>query len=128
MSPQDWDHAAEIATMSLEEAAEKRPSLKEKLDALTAAVKHAEKYPECAKLSTHHNDILELQRFLDWCEEENVDQVVLGKRDTMGEVDEIHGRERELLIYKYFEIDPKKLEDERRAMLDEQRKLNEETK
>src|ERR1019366_574338 len=118
--------AENIQELTLEEAIERRPALKEKLEALKAACDHAEKYPECTKLDIHHEKILILQRFLDWCEEREP-HVMLAKEEELNpgeELTPITGRRLELLIYKYFEIDPVKLETERRTMLDEQRKLN----
>lgn len=81
-----------------------------------------EKYPECTKLSDCQGDKATIQNFLDWCGEEAQGSVCL----QLG-VDgpRVHERELEQLLMKYFEIDPAKLEDERRTMLDVQRAANE---
>lgn len=114
------DEQAEQIRRELEEEALAKPSMQMKLQHLQEAAERAEKYPECTKLSAHHDEILELQRFLDWCDEK-----VDGRARLVDEMEYvIEGRRLELLLYQYFEIDPRKLEDERRAILEEQRKLN----
>lgn len=61
-------------------------------------------YPECEKWAKVHSDASAILQFMEW-------------RDYR-----MHGNgpvpTTEMLVYEYFNIDPKKLEAERRAMLE----------
>jgi hypothetical protein len=85
--------------------------------------KRRKKYPECEKLSSSRNEMLTIERFLDWCMGKGV---WLAERDKNFEnfwiADQAH------LLFEYFEIDSKRLEEERRQMLDEQCAANERAK
>jgi len=75
-------------------------------------------YPECTKwdIALDQEGGLALQRFLDWLLENKT-------RNEYGfiRVLDLHPQK---LIYEYFEIDEKKLEQERRQMLDILREKN----
>lgn len=84
----------------------------------------ARKYPTCAKLSAIGDEKRTIHDFLEWLRAER-------NFDVMDALDSHDGSmlvtTQEKLLLQYFEIDEKKLEEERRAMLEEQRKLNEKT-
>lgn len=63
-------------------------------------------YPECEKWAKVHDDAVTIINFTEWVE------------NNYGEMDEYLRPKTEQLLYEYFEIDPKKLEAERSAMLD----------
>lgn len=77
-----------------------------------------EKYPECAKWASIIHDKRVIEDFLDWCREKHDTRLARGDHTVFSTV-------RENMLREYFEIDSNKLEAERRAMLDEQRALNE---
>lgn len=85
----------------------------------------AEKYPECTKVRATRDEKLTIEEFLDWAAKGGVELCTAmpgggGRFYPMVQT-------RETLLMKYFEIDPKKLEAERREILDQQRKMNEKT-
>lgn len=67
--------------------------------------------PECNKLSAFRNDFLKLQEFIEFLNEQK--DVTIEYNGTT-----------QNLLYRYFQIDAKKLEEERRALLEQQRKIN----
>jgi hypothetical protein len=80
-------------------------------------------YPEHDKLHAVKDQSQAIGSFLDWLQNERKPRTVL----AIHEWDEwVPTNERiEALLAEYFEIDLKKLEEEKRAMLDELRKANE---
>lgn len=117
------------------------------------ATERETEYPECKKLSATHKERLIVGDFIEWlfnekgfdlctfeteCTQENAS----GEEETLelktvrvryrGFDDEDDGayllvnKTRDTLLAEHFNIDMKKVEVERRAMLDEQRKRNEE--
>jgi len=79
--------------------------------------------PECDKLISFYNERMVLERFIEWLESENmgigeyIPDFVFGRFATIS-------ISTEELLRKYVGIDSRKLEEERRAILEEQRKLN----
>ena len=61
------------------------------------------KYPECDKWAKVHSDAVAILGFLEWKDAREPKGMHISYQD---------------LVYEYFEIDPKKLEEERRAMLE----------
>lgn len=112
------------------------------------------KYPECEKLSRYSGESNRIGQFIDWLREEKAiflarypkvcynqsrsgecaldmqddglcpDECECFEEDTMDELQPITQRMEQLLA-EYFEIDLKKVEEERRAMLEELAKMNE---
>lgn len=79
------------------------------------------KYPECEKLREVHSQSQVIGQFLDWLQHE--------KRISLAEYDEYDrlqwaAKKNEDLLAEFFDIDLKKVEEERRAILDELRKAN----
>jgi len=92
------------------------------VDALAEEHADKEKYPECAKWAwALEHGYPELNEFFDWLEDKDI-QLGDAIADAMPDTES-----REQLLARFFDIDLKKLEEERRAILEEQRKLNEET-
>ena len=60
-------------------------------------------YPECDKWAKVHNDAVSILGFLEWKDAREPREIHISYQD---------------LVYEYFEIDPKKLEEERQAMLE----------
>jgi hypothetical protein len=81
------------------------------------------KYSECEKVRASRDEKLTIEEFLDWAQKRGIELCTPmpgggGRFYPMS-------RTREMVLMDYFEIDLKKLEEERRAILEEQRKLNE---
>lgn len=79
-------------------------------------------YPECEKLGRVHEQIVAITQFMEWLSGKGV---ILG--ETKEVIEDFAGfypcRKGIIeLLNEYFDIDPKKLEKERRAMLEELRK------
>lgn len=70
-------------------------------------------YPESEKLSRLKEERGAVQEFLDWAEGEGMHLMRWGARG--GQAYPVFGRDD--IIYRWLEIDPTKLETERRAML-----------
>lgn len=77
-------------------------------------------YPMCTKLNAVRNDKAIISCFLEWLEENDL---------TICDRDGVYASSLSdnALLMDYFGIDEKKLEEERRKILNEQRKLNEKT-
>lgn len=77
-------------------------------------------YPECEKLGRVHEQIVTITQFMEWLSSEHV---MLGKYlADWAESFQPISENTDQLLYRYFEIDPQKLEQERRAMLEKLRK------
>lgn len=74
-------------------------------------------YPESEKLLAAHDESSIIQRFLAWCEDEDLE---LMEMDETGEM-VTHWRSVDRLLADYFEIDMDKVERERRVMLQKMR-------
>lgn len=80
------------------------------------------KYPECTKLALVGDKRRELNAFLEWLREEK--KIELGDMEAVERTGAIYPVRYGLdgydkLVLEYLEVDPVKLEEERRAMLDE---------
>jgi hypothetical protein len=89
--------------------------------------KKEEAYPNCEKLRAAHKDKVIVNAFMEWLEEK---KYVLAERLTrssgyLGEELVPAAKSLDKLWLEYIEVDAQKLDDERRAILDEQRKLSE---
>lgn len=72
------------------------------------------RYPLCNQLSARDAERRQLTTFLEWLEERDIDIIEVFQNATARfDVNSI-----EKLVLRYFEIDPEKLEAERRAMLE----------
>lgn len=78
-------------------------------------------YPEHEKLEKVRTLSQVCGEFLEWLEMQGLH---LGKWDAGGEYLVVKQTRRSRLLAEFFDIDEKKLEQEKQAMLDEQRKLN----
>jgi len=110
----------DYAQKAFDERVEKK--LQEGKTALEAVIEREEHYPMCAKLSAVRNDRAVIQCFLEWLEENDLAiclRLADGRRHRIS-------RSKDQLLMEYFGIDEKKLEEERRKILNEQRKLNKE--
>ena len=81
----------------------------------------ANKYPECAKLGAVHDQLQIIRGFMEWLSSE--------KRLGLAGYDEYDRlqwatKNTDQLLMEFYDIDPKKLEEERRAMLEECRRAN----
>ena len=101
---------------ALAEIVERRPALKKHLQDLEKAQQHAEKYPNCAALTAQAAELRSIQRFFEWLWTEKKVRMVDAEDDDQSV---------EPLLMEYLEIDTKKLEEERRAMLEELQASNE---
>ena len=88
---------------------------------LEGVIKQEENYPMCQKLSMVRNDKAIIQCFLEWLEENRL--VLCTEVSAAGYFPT--RKSTDVLLMEYFGIDEKKLEEERRKILKEQRKLNE---
>jgi len=80
------------------------------------------RYPECDKLDNNWKAVFAIQQFLEWLSEQKMTICeLLGKE--FPEFQPVTKNAQDL-VYDYFRIDANKLERERRAMLEEQRKRN----
>jgi hypothetical protein len=91
---------------------------------MTKVTKSTERvnYPECEKWAAVQPQVRAIQAFTEWLEIEK--HYELARRGEEGQLTTIRDRVEDLL-YQHFEIDPRKLDDERRAMLDRHVKLTE---
>jgi len=89
----------------------------------SARQQHAKKYPEATKwdVALDQQGGHAIQNFLEWLLENHVETTYSNGSREHKRVLDLHPQE---LIYEYFEIDAKKLEQERRQMLDELRTQN----
>jgi hypothetical protein len=92
-----------------------------KTETSEARRKHNEKYPEHVKLRAVKDDSQKLGAFLDWLQEQGI-ALYHDEPEPLAVC-----LTTEKLLAKYFEIDLDKIETEKRAMLEEQRQLNERT-
>ena len=81
------------------------------------------KYPECEKLSRHGDERRQIAQFLEWCQEQRIELGVWTSGESWDSFDPLSGQH-DTIIMRWLGIDEKKLETERRAMLDAQRKAN----
>lgn len=84
------------------------------MSAEKATGKRGGKYPECEKLAREDKRRTPVLHFLEWCQEQGIE---LAKMDGRGHLDPVMERDEEIVL-RWLEIDPKKLEGERRAMLE----------
>lgn len=78
-------------------------------------------YPECTKLSNNHDEVSAILDFLEWLGGEKIQLGKYGQRgDLMYHMTPI-AESAQSLVYRFLDIDPVKLEEERRDML---RRLN----
>lgn len=76
-------------------------------------------YPECEKLAAEHGRLVVVQEFLDWLDEH--DLVLCERAGANGRYETLYvpqARRPEVLIHEFLGIDARRLESERRAMLD----------
>lgn len=80
--------------------------------------------PTLEMIRAHEKGILAIIEFLEWCEDGEEagfeSRVFLTREDPMGEIMESH----EHMAWRFYGIDHKKVEEERCALLDHQRALN----
>lgn len=82
--------------------------------------------PNCEKLRASHKDKLVVGAFMEWLEEKKyVVAEPCANSPYIGEELVLATKNFDKLWLEYIEVDEQKLDDERRAILDEQRKLNE---
>ncbi len=74
---------------------------------------------ELHKVAAYHATITEVSEFYEWLENNGYEIVKSSEPTVTQNFDR--------LLYKYLDIDTKKLEEERRELLDKQRELTEET-
>jgi hypothetical protein len=88
-----------------------------------------DEYPECERWAKIHSNVLVIKEFLDFVNYTTKPKVALCEfyltNSDSGEWYMIGGAKIDDLLYKFFDIDPIKLENERRAMLDKLREMNE---
>jgi hypothetical protein len=85
------------------------------------------KYPECEKLRTSRDDLLKLRQFTEWLGENGITLCSHGPTHYASKGGEYYQitENIETVIFRFLGVDAKKLEDERRAMLEEaQEKAN----
>lgn len=80
-------------------------------------------YPEHEKLSAISDKSQAIYDFLMWCAEEKGAELATWAEEGLDRMWPLNTAKRELLA-EYFGIDLNKLEDEKRAMLDEMRRAN----
>lgn len=88
-------------------------------------------FPECEKLQAHETDWNSIYPFLEWLREQGVWLCRMGRKE-LGEIEEIGlypiyypiGKSITQLLYEYLSINPEKLEEERRELLDHLREQN----
>jgi len=77
---------------------------------------HAKKYPMCTKLTTNREEMARIAEFIVWLQDtKGFDLADALASHHMSLV----AHDNETLLHEYFEIDPVKLEEERRTMLEE---------
>ncbi len=78
--------------------------------------------PECDRLAAIRGESVAILNFLEWCDNEGIELACrMGNHDTLVPISKRH----ESVVMDSFGIDQNKLEEERRAMLDELRRSNE---
>lgn len=82
-------------------------------------------YPEHDKLKALGDRRSEVQGFLDWLLDDNDGLMFARYGGRTGEILLPVYEQREVMMARYFDIDLTVLDDEKRAMLDRQRDLNE---
>jgi len=80
-------------------------------------------YPEHTRLHAIKDDSQKIGAFLDWLEAQEEAIRLCRWNDQRAEYERIYEGV-ETILSRYFEIDLNKIETERRAMLEEQRRLN----
>jgi hypothetical protein len=83
----------------------------------------AVKYPMCAKLSNSADERRTALELFEWLESKGYHICERSHGSNFSTYDRTF-KSFDTLALEFLEIDPKKLEEERRLMLDEQRKLN----
>lgn len=78
-----------------------------------------ERYPECRKWASIVGEKRSIENFLEWCREEHNATLIAEQLEGRFTVSSL-----ETLLREYFEIDSKKLEEERQAMIEELRSGN----
>lgn len=76
-----------------------------------------EKYPECTKLSDHAGERRTVTEFLEWLEAQGLHLCEYSPGSNFGTYHRTM-KSHDALVMGFLEIDTKKLEEERRAMLD----------
>jgi hypothetical protein len=84
------------------------------------------KYPMCEKLSDNADERRTVNEFLEWLQEKGIWLCDRDQGSNFADYRPITKRADDLLL-EFLEIDPKALEAERRAILDEQRRANGDT-
>jgi hypothetical protein len=96
--------------------------LRDAADNLLRAIDEArkQKYPNCEKLSEHHDRRHHILEFFEWLGEKG-----MFLAEWEGQSDRLTPKHSSIdhLFMQYMEIDEKELENERRSILEEQRKL-----
>lgn len=85
------------------------------------------KYPECEKLRVARPEMLKMLQFLEWLQEQGLSLCTHDPKKfaQWGGLFEVTREPQEAMLLRYLGIDAKKLEDERRAILeDAQEKAN----
>lgn len=87
--------------------------------------KQKQQYPECEKLSAVRPEMMKITTFVEWLEEQGIK--LCSPDDGGGMFSSGYApvsESVEKILHRYFEIDPKKLEDERRLILERAREAN----
>lgn len=112
---------ADYGQKKFEEKVQK--TLDEGAKKISAAVERAEKYPMCTKLSESSDERRTINDFVEWLQQKGIWLCDREEGSNFAEYRPIAKRSDELVM-EYLEIDTKKLEEERRAILAEQRRAN----
>jgi hypothetical protein len=80
-------------------------------------------YPECTKMRNARSSSQPIGDFLEWCQEQGLVLCSYNKH-RWGGVYEPHNESTERLLARHLDIDLDKVEEERRAMLEELQKQN----
>ncbi|MBP5594625.1 MAG: hypothetical protein J6Y02_04520 [Pseudobutyrivibrio sp.] len=75
-------------------------------------------YPNSEKLNQNIHGFRAIQQFLEYLDSEGIRLVQRNKDVPYIELNELCEDEKLNLIYKFYEVDPVRLEDERRMMLE----------
>lgn len=111
-----------IPDMSLKELMERKPDFADKVRDLVSAMEHAKKYPNCDRLSAVMEEKTSIEGFLEWVKGREIE--LCFKPFGLEHFYPMAEQEREVLLLKYFEINPSALEKERREILEAQREMN----
>lgn len=76
-------------------------------------------YPNIEKLNKNMPGFRDIQQFLQFLDSEGIRLVQRNKEVPYIELNELCEDERFKLIYKFYEVDPIRLEDERRMLLED---------